>query len=172
MREKRRRSGNLYCAESSLFYRSTACRLRYLVMWFTFVPVGPRAVHASMQYRRRVRRRPTPQPPSAARRPRRRAALTIVKIMHHATTQHRRDSGVRTSGAAGAARRCRIEFTMVMDSVTKPQNAYQRHGFWRGGALVPGTDGGPSAQAFAFCFIGSTAFRNKGEGRRARTGRK
>jgi len=62
------------------------------------------------------------------------------------------------------------EFTMVMESVTKPQNAYQRHGFWRGEALVPGTDGGPSAtQAFAFCFIGSTAFRNKGEGRRART---
>jgi len=148
MREKRRRSGNLYCAESSLFYRSTACRLRYLVMWFTFVPVGPRAVHASMQYRRRVRRRPAPQPPSAARRPRRRAALTIVKIMHHATTQHRRDPVIGTPVRPRGV----IEFTMVMDSVTKPQNAYQRHGFWRGEALVPGTGGGPSAQAFAFCF--------------------
>jgi hypothetical protein len=69
-----------------------------------------------------------------------------------------------------AARCDSAEFTMVMESVTKPQNAYQRHGFWRGEALVPGTDGGPSAtQAFAFCFIGSTAFRNKCEGRRART---
>jgi len=102
MREKRRRSGNLYCAESSLFYRSTACRLRYLVMWFTFVPVGPRAVHASMQYRRRVRRRPAPQPPSAARRPRRRAALTIVKIMHHATTGSR-SRAIRPGARRGRA---------------------------------------------------------------------
>lgn len=81
----------------------------------------------------------------------------------------RRRSIVATPDVRCAARAVSIEFTKVMDSVTKPQNAYQRHGFWRGEALVPGTDGGPSAQAFAFCFIGSTAFRNKGEGRRART---
>ena len=52
-----------------------------------------------------------------------------------------------------------VEFTMaVMDSsdlsdeTTDRLTAYQRHGFWRGEALVPGTGGGPSAQAFAFCF--------------------
>ena len=77
MREKRRRSGNLYCAESSLFYRSTACRLRYLVkfgyrgfLWT--LPVGRhgRRVHASMQYRRRVRRgEPRRSQAAAALRP-------------------------------------------------------------------------------------------------------
>jgi len=82
----------------------------------------------------------------------------------------RRPAADRARSPAARGAGTVIEFTKVKDSVTKPQNAYQRHGFWRGEALVPGTDGGPSAtQAFAFCFIGSTAFRNKGEGRRART---
>ena len=146
MREKRRRSGNLYCAESSLFYRSTACRLRYLVMWFTFVPVGPRAV---CQYAVPAARPSATRAAAAQRSAPSEAAGGLHNRQNHASRDDRPADRARSGGGAGPRGVRVIEFTMVMDSVTKPQNAYQRHGFWRGEALVPGTDGGPSAQAFA-----------------------
>lgn len=141
MREIRRRSGNLNCAESSLFYRSTACRLRYLVksgyrgVSLHFGPTLPVGRHGprSCQYAVPAARppgRPAPQPPSGSAPSEGEAQaaggpfVTIVTKIMHTRREHDDSIDVTTHRVYGRNDACRdfagVQSNVSMASVDNP----------------------------------------------------